>query len=760
MTTGIVSTLKLNLSQNPEIKAFQAGESSSAKKRRRNWRQENDTRVLEKSLVTVGGLSLVGLFALWKRGQMTPENGLLRSINAQSIPILSKLRLPKSELSLVETTSIWMTSINSIARSFFAMLTHQHTFEVIGSEALTRLSTVSLIKAVKGGKKGEEPIFSINRWFLNYMMKPKNLTRKIDTSVKESAWVRFNSNWRNTVGLAIQEMCGLNTPFELMFPHIKEAPSKAGTLVDKEIDAFRKRLTLESTTEDIHTALAKGVEIKKAYTQAKQAFDQALTRPQDAATLTSLYDKLADAQYDYNHHFYDLRYKQSNEGTIDRWVGRESRHAYETAVQALTGKKPDATGLSKRTQRLWKALDAKNEKRNKLTLIPLASDKIDWKTELTKLGQAEAQKSIQGLRDVLKAGVMYDLLEAKLETVLLLPDGSKGIPKDMPRRLMDILIPYAKEVTKYARYDSAYIQQVKAMKAKQPNIPLPVNLYDISDEGMLQLFKGLVDDLDSLNPAPALVRPREYAMKNGFGISPEKPLSDDEKLTLFREKALQRLRDYIIDLKEEQNLTLNQFSSEATQTFNALIESGIHDYMDAQAKSSEELQFDYFLSKRFGEAVALNTEKSENNQTVSLRPFTGKVFNILDAGFKLNERITDIDQYKRNNLIKSGLQVAFQTAVTAFVLSNVLFFIVYNTFSRLDPDYKGRGKIPLSDWVASIKGTLGEKTTPEKEKDKTSVEAKVNVSLNLQDPLLKQATHANVRRKHKALKHTQGGTST
>jgi len=150
---------------------------------------------------------------------------------------------------------------------------------------------------------------------------------------------------------------------------------------------------------------------------------------------------------------------------------------------------------------------------HKITLIPPDSkkgkwsDDIEWKTELTKLGQAEAQKSIQGLRDVLKAGVMYDLLEAKLETVLLLPDGSKGIPKDMPRRLMDILIPYAKEVTKYARYDSAYIQQVKAMKAKQPNIPLPVNLYDISDEGMLQLFKGLVDDLDSLNPAPALVRP-------------------------------------------------------------------------------------------------------------------------------------------------------------------------------------------------------------------------------------------------------------
>ncbi len=757
MPTGVVSTLKLNLSQNPDLNAFNQEASSARAKKRRSHHQLGSTNTLEKGIIGVAGISLVGLLGLWKIHQMSPEKGLLRSIDAQSIPILSNLRLPKSDLSLVDITSQGMTSINSVARIFFAMLTHQHLFETVGLEVLTRLSTLSLIKAVKGNKnkKGEESLLSINRWFLNYMMKPKNLTRKIDISVKESAWVQFTSNWRNTVGLAIQEMCGLNTPFEVMFPHVKVPPSKAGTLVDSRIDAFRERLTLQSTEIDIHNVLTKGFEIKKAYTQAKQAFDQALKAPLPVETLTRLYENLADAQYRYNHHFQDIRYKQTSHGTEDRWVGRRSRQAYEQAVLTLTGKKPDQASLSERTQHLWSALDAKNEKKNKLNLVPPPSDKVNWEEQLIRLGQLEAQKSLQTLRDDLKAGQLLPLLKEKLETVLLLEDGTSGVPKDAPRRFQDIFFPYLEEAMKYCRYSPADMERAKALQSKQPNIPLPINLYDLTEEGMLQLFKGLMDDLDSLNQKPALVRLRESALERGFGISAEKPLTAEEKLTRFREKAHKRLADYL-DFKEEQNLTLNNFSLEATNVYGELIEAAVHDYFKAQAKSSDELKFDYYLSKRFGEARTLNTEKPRKGNDVPPVLLTGKVFNILDAGFKLNERIRDIDQYKRNNIIKSGLQVAFQTAVTAFVLSNVLFFIVYNSFSRLDADYKGRGKIPLNDWVASMKQFLGVK--PDSEKDKTPVEAKVNVSLNLNDPSLKQFSRVKHRRKHKIQPHTEGAT--
>jgi len=757
MITGVVSTLKLNLSQHPDMNAFNGEGSTDAKKKRRHHFHLPENRVLENSLIIAGGSSLIGLLAFWKHCQMTPEKGLYRSINAQSIPVLSNLRLPKSGMSLVDITSVGMTSINSIARIFFALLTHQHTFETIGLEALTRLSTISLIKAVKGNKnkEGEESLLSINRWFLNYMMKPKNLTRKIDTPVKEAPWVQFNFNWRNTVGLAIQEMCGLNTPFEVMFPHIKTPPDKAGTLVDAEIQAFRKRLTLENTELDIFNAMTKGVTIQKAYNKAKQGFQNALASPKEVISIRKAYETFADAQYQYNHHFHNLRYTQSNEGVKDHWVGRESREAFEKAVEALTGQKPDATSLNEQTQHLWKALDAKNEKQNKLSIIPRHSDEVDWEKQLTVLGQREAQKSLQVLRDDLKAGILYPLLKEQMEKVLILQDGKTGIAKDTPRRLMDIFLPYLKEATKYFRYDAKDLQLIKALKEKNPSIPTPVNLYDLSEEGMLQLFNGFMEDLDALNTPISPIRPREFAMEEGFGISTKKPLTDAEKLKLFRAKAHERLSKYL-DFKEEQNLTLNQFSFEANNAYNELIESCVKSYMEAQAKSSKELKFDYYLAQAFGEARTLNTKKTSKHEGDSPQLFTGKVFDPLDAAFKLNERINDIDQYKRNNAAKSVIQVAFQTAVTAFVLSNVLFFIVYNSFSRLDPDYKGHGKIPLNDWLNAVKGFMGEKEDPT-EKEKAPVEAKVNVSINLNKTLLNQNQSVHHERKHKGIQDSKVG---
>jgi hypothetical protein len=214
----------------------------------------------------------------------------------------------------------------------------------------------------------------------------------------------------------------------------------------------------------------------------------------------------------------------------------------------------------------------------------------------------------------------------------------------------------------------------------------------------------------------------------------------------------------VTDLKEKQNLVLNLFTFKATGIYNGLIEQSIQEYTQAQARSSQELKLGHYLAKAFGQARSLNTQAPANNATATRRLFTGQAFDVLDAGFKLNERIDDIDQYKRNNFIKTMLQVAFQTAVTAFVLSNLLFFIVYNTFSRLDPDYKGQGKIPLNDWVNSFKGLLGQKEAPEVEKD--PVEAHVNVSLNLNEALLKQEHSSSRKRPQKPIANSQQGGPT
>ena len=762
MTTGTISTRQLNISsQQADLTPFQTEGDRSFRKKYKNRHMKQNTKTLEHSIVGIGAFSLVALLALWKKGHDSPENGLLRSINAQSIPILSNLRLPKSGRSLVDTTSTWMTTINSAARIFFAMLTHQHLFETVGLEVSTRLSTISLIDAVKGRKNketGQESVLSINRWFLNYMMKPKHLTRKIDTSLKESAWVQFNSNWRNTVGSSIQEMFGLNTPFEIMFPSLKEPPAIAGTMMDIDIDAFRKRLTLENLETDIHNSLRKGVEIKKAYTEAQKAFDLALSNPQDAPTLTAAYEQLASAQYDYNHCFHDIRYQNSAEGLKDHWLGRQSRENYEAIFQKIAGRTPDQNLLSRRTLDLWKKLDAKNEQKNGIQAIQNHSDEVDWEKQLTRIGKLEAQKSIQALRDDLKAGPLFKPLTNSLDKVLLLEDGTPGIPEDAPRRLMDIFIPYLQEATKYYRYEPAFLKKVEALQKTQPTIPTPVNLYDLSDEGFEMLFKGLVDDLDSLNPPSPLLRPREEALRKGFKLNTEEPLSNEKKLALFKEKAHQRISNYL-DLKEEQNLVLNNFSLEATRVYEDVIQDSVHDYLNAEAKTPQALKFDYYLAQHLGKARAVDHSPQKPQDPESPPSlFTGKAFNLLDAGFKLNERIRDIDQYKQNSLIKSAIQVGFQTAVTAFILSNVLFFIVYNSFSRLDADYKGRGKIPLNDWVTSIKGLFGQNAP--KEKEKTPLEAKVNVSIHLGDKAFKSENTRSYKNRHRKPPPMTGGTST
>jgi hypothetical protein len=759
MPTGVVSNLKLNLSQNSTIQAFTPEGAASARKKRRRG-HARDTQLFEKSLITSGALTLVGLLGLWKWGQMTPEQGLFRSINAQSIPILSQLRLPKTGFSKVDLTSTAMTTIQSVALTFSAFLTHQHAFETFGGEMLKRFFGVSVIKSVKGtkNKSGQYPVFSVNRWFLDYMMKPRNLTRKIDTLLSKSAWVRFTSNWRNTVGLAIQDMFGLNTPFEAMFPQIKEIPERAGTLKDVRINAFRERLTLQQSEREILQALEKGIAIRASYTQAQKAFTEALNS-RDVETLRRSYEQFAHVQYDYNHCFYDIRYEEPPKGDlIDQWIGHDSRNTFISTLKQWTDHAPDIKTLPPRIQALWKMLDAKNEQANGLKPQPLESDVIDWPKELTILGQNEAQKSLQELRDTLKVGYITDLLKAQFEKVLLLEDDTAGVPKDTPERIEKIFLPYLQEVTKYSSYDAEHLAYVRALQKKYPHLPSPVNLNELEAAGQDRLFLDLVGDLDSLNPQSTPLHPRESALEQAYGIKVNKPLSTEEKLIAYKKLVHERLDTFVTDLKEKQNLVLNLFTYEATGIYNGLIKQSIQEYTQAQANSSQELKLGYYLAKAFGQARSLNTQPLLNNSSATPRLFTGKAFDVLDAGFKLNERIDDIDQYKRNNFIKTMLQVAFQTAVTAFVLSNVLFFIVYNTFSRLDPDYKGQGKIPLNDWVNSFKGFVGQKEalTPEK----APVEAHVNVSLNLNEASLKQGHSSPHKNQQKPSTPIQGGVST
>lgn len=707
--------------------------SSRSSKQARQKELENRHKKHAQWLALAGtGAFLLGA-SFWKVAQLHPEEGLRRGVKAMSTP-LSRLTLPKGGMSLVDLTSTGMTTINSISRVLFAVQTKQHIFETLGLESLTRVSNVSLIKAVKG----ENSIFSINRWFLSYLMKPKNLTRVIDVPKNTSLWSAFNSHWRNQVGLLIQGVWGLNTPFEIMFPHLKTLPAPASEEA-KVVDAFRKDLTLESTEEAIHLNMLKGAEIMKQYQTHETAFEHALAHENDPQKLIQAYEQLASVQYDYNHHFFDTRYgKTKGTTTEDNWVGRYHKNLFEERLAKLGHPNLNREALQAKTKRFWLGIEAQKEAQNGIHLAYKGDpqERIDWEAALIKTGSEASKKHLQQLRHRLKAHILEKPLIEKFNTVLIQPDGSEGIPekKVTERFANEILIPYLREAVKYYTYSEADRIKLRALKKKQEHLLAPPNLVLLQESGFAELVDGFYQDLQVLYPSPTPRNLTKNYLTNELKVQEEKKLSESEKLKQIRQLFKKRIRSYIAEIKESQNLILNEYSHQAHESYHQTIQKAVKGYLQQEKTSPQNADLGYELAQHLGEARRIQAKDSPMAKNVNSTQFEGNAFDLMDAGFKLNQRIADIDQYQKNQMMKSALQVAFQTVVTSFVLSNVLFFVIYNTFARLDPDYQGRGKIPLNDLVEQLKGLIGIESQAQN-KPKKPVEAEVNLSINFQPSL-------------------------
>jgi hypothetical protein len=682
-----------------------------------------------------GVVGLLALWALYHKATKHPETGLFRGIRAANIPFLSTLNFPDTGLSLIDITSTGMTSVNSLSRILFGFATKQHQFEVFGSELLTRIGTLGLIKVVKG----EKSLFSLDRWFLQYLMKPRSrrLTRIIQEPKEKHWWLRFQSTWRNTIGLRVQRHMGLNTPFELMVPRLRKVPKTVGTLESVVIDATRKRLTLAESEEVLHLRLQKAVEIMENYQRQEQGFQQTWQATQDPKALTQAYEDLATVQYDYNHFFHDDRYLKIQKTGVDPWVGRHHYEHYKEKMEQLTGKAFSIEGLSQRAKRLCWGITAEKEQKNGLVFPLNKNPKIDWQKELVQLGGSTIEKQLQILRDELKGGVLLGPLKDKIDTVLLLKDGTPGLPDSvkLAQRMKDIFEPYLEELMKYYRHDDTEHQEKwKILHAKYPDLKKPFEVFPLSEAGIQSLLNCLREADEAIRPKTPLYDPRPMAVAKAMDASLPK-ISAKEQLKRYKKRVHAHLETYIEALKESQSLPYKYYTDQAKKSYDVVIQNAVSDYL--QKRSTENAHnsaptMGFYLAQHLATARRLDLNSRKGAQ------FTGAAFDIMDAAFHLNERIADLDQYKRNNLLKASVQVAFQTIVTSFVLSNVLFFIVYNSFSRLDPDYKGQGKIPLSDFVQHLKSIFLPRDAQANHaptESKKPFEATVNLSVNFKEGL-------------------------
>jgi len=89
------------------------------------------------------------------------------------------------------------------------------------------------------------------------------------------------------------------------------------------------------------------------------------------------------------------------------------------------------------------------------------------------------------------------------------------------------------------------------------------------------------------------------------------------------------------------------------------------------------------LAQRFATTVAPTLFSKQGNQGF------GKLAPILEPAFQLSKRSALLNEYEDHRNKALLVQTITQALFTCFVLGNLLFFVVFNTFARLDADFKG-----------------------------------------------------------------------
>jgi hypothetical protein len=89
------------------------------------------------------------------------------------------------------------------------------------------------------------------------------------------------------------------------------------------------------------------------------------------------------------------------------------------------------------------------------------------------------------------------------------------------------------------------------------------------------------------------------------------------------------------------------------------------------------------LAQRFASVTAPTLMSKQGNQSY------GKLALILEPAFQLSKRSALLNEYEDHRNKALLAQTVIQALFTCFVLGNLLFFVVFNTFARLDADFQG-----------------------------------------------------------------------
>jgi hypothetical protein len=600
--------------------------------------------------------------------------------------------------SIQDATTNLMTAINSGVRIFYAFLTHQHMYETTGYEVLNRVGTVQMVRLIKDEEKSP---FSLARLGLDALMKPRQVVRENDLRAKGLLqWL--DVNWQNSVKNRIQKVAGLNTPFEIMVKGMDKAPAKPGDLRHHVVNAHEKKLTLQAAEGAIFKRLIETETLLKNHEAAQQAFEAARQTPSNTAALQKAYHQLATAQYELNL----IEHPRQSQF----WRGQQARHAYDTALrQAGVTPQHKNEPLPLAVKNLHHVLD--NQIFNTdgpPPHLPKGEAYVDWKHLLAKEAKKTTEQEYQSLRHELKLNYVKGEVLKVFKSLLVDNDGKPTIPKNIGQKIDEVLFPYMKEATKY--YNCAYF------RAAKPDKPQAYHMNMLSDKYMQELCNNLVLQAGHITHVGKRNTPKEHKQ--------------------FEKQATEMIGSWVENAHETYNLLANHFTNDAAVRVSNDLETSIGQYVDKRQNNPTE-QLGYHISRTFQQGRYL-----ERNTTTGKRELAGPHYELMNKAFHLNERLEDLDKYRNNRNIKLAAQIGFQTALSAFILGNVLFFVVYNSFARLDPDYQGEGTPMLANAIAKLKSIFsGGANTAVTPVPPTPLEAKVDISVNFAKPLRHYGSH-------------------
>jgi|GEM_PF-4584879 len=266
--------------------------------------------------------------------------------------------------------------------------------------------------------------------------------------------------------------------------------------------------------------------------------------------------------------------------------------------------------------------------------------------------------------------------------------------------------------------DKLLLSEVKHFLPGHERYRLPKRLENITPEAV-ERFKDTILDLAA----------QHYERQQRQPDTSKGRQKIKQIVSEFKGQTREQVSIYIDSIHEQYNHLANAPAQEVTLRYGDAVELAVKKYQQAKSAGSSK-KIGFYLSEEFGKGRHLEDVPGLGKR------LRGYLIDPLLDTWHLNTRMADKDQFEKNTSIIFGGQFVTQAAITSFVLGNVLFFVVYNTFARLDPDYRGKGRLDLQTLMQHVKARLG-MGPPVKDASSSEepFEARVKLSVNFEKRL-------------------------